>query len=143
MNDITVEAMEETYSSLRPKSLGIADLGCSSGSNALRYIKMVVERLIQRPAPPEFRVCLNDLPTNDFNTVFEALPDFYEELKKGSVNISVLVGAYPGSFYGRVFPEKSLHFVFSFSSLHWLSRVRILLLHPSKNEIFLSIYLSI
>lgn len=127
MQDISVEAMEATYSALRPKSLGIADLGCSSGSNTLRYMKMLVGAVESvtagQAALPEFRLCLNDLPTNDFNTLFEALPNFYQELKKGRNNLSVLVAAYPGSFYGRISPEKSLHFVFSFSSLHWLSRV--------------------
>lgn len=121
--------MEETYSALRPKSLGIADLGCSSGFNALRYTKMLVdtvESLISPAEIPEFRICLNDLPKNDFNTVFQGLPDFYQELKKGRDNVpAIFVAAYPGNFYARVFPEKSLHFVFSFSSMHWLSQVHI------------------
>ncbi|XP_057771353.1 probable methyltransferase TCM_000336 [Salvia miltiorrhiza] len=125
IQDIALEAMEETYSALRPRSLGIADLGCSSGSNALRYVKMAVAAVISRDAAPlpEFRVCLNDLPSNDFNTVFAALPDFFQELKKGRKDPSVLVAAYPGSFYGRLFPRNSLHLLFSFSSLHWLSRI--------------------
>ena len=29
----------------------------------------------------------------------------------------------PGSFYGRLFPKSSLHFVYSGYSLHWLSKV--------------------
>ncbi|KAK6161354.1 hypothetical protein DH2020_004735 [Rehmannia glutinosa] len=131
MKDITLEAIEEMYVTLRPKSLGIADLGCSSGSNALLYIKRLVgavEKATQniQQAAPEFRVCLNDLPTNDFSTIFQALPDLYEELKKGSNNDaapSIYIAAYPGNFYGRLFPDNSLHFVYSFSCLHWLSRV--------------------
>ncbi|KAK4427750.1 Salicylate carboxymethyltransferase [Sesamum alatum] len=130
MKDITLDAIEQMYVTLRPRNLGIADLGCSSGSNALLYIKRMVgtvEKAAQsvQQAAPEFRVCLNDLPTNDFNTVFQALPDLYQELKKGRNNDapSVYVAAYPGNFYGRLFPENSLHFVYSFSSLHWLSRV--------------------
>lgn len=130
MKDITLEAIEEMYINLMPKSLGIADLGCSSGSNALLHIKRLVgavecvTRKIQQAAP-EFRVCLNDLPTNDFNTIFQALPDLYEELKKGrnDETPAIFVAAFPGNFYGRLFPDYSLHFVYSFSSLHWLSRV--------------------
>ncbi|KAG6384347.1 hypothetical protein SASPL_155824 [Salvia splendens] len=64
----------------------------------------------------------NDLPTNDFNTLFKTLPDFYQDLNKGNNNPSVLVAAYPGTFYGRLFPPKSLHCVFSFCALQWLSR---------------------
>ncbi|KAI3469732.1 hypothetical protein Pfo_026395 [Paulownia fortunei] len=130
MKDITLEAIEETYLTLRPKSLGIADLGCSSGSNALLYIRRIVgavEKATQniQQAAPEFHVCLNDLPTNDFSTIFQALPDLYEELKKGRNNgaPSIYIAAYPGNFYGRVFPDDSLHFMYSFSCLHWLSRV--------------------
>ncbi|KAG6415700.1 hypothetical protein SASPL_123114 [Salvia splendens] len=120
INELAIEAMEQTYSALRPESLGIADLGCSSASNALRYIKMAVNSFM---STPEFRVCLNDLPTNDFNTLFKTLPDFYQDLKEGNNNPSVFVAAYPGSFYGRLFPHKSLHFVFSFCALQWLSRI--------------------
>ena len=29
----------------------------------------------------------------------------------------------PGSFYGRLFPKSTLHFVYSGYSLHWLSKV--------------------
>ncbi|CAA3032622.1 SAM dependent carboxyl methyltransferase, partial [Olea europaea subsp. europaea] len=32
------------------------------------------------------------------------------------------ISCVPGSFYGRLFPKKSLHFVHSSSSLHWLSQ---------------------
>ncbi|KAI3450979.1 hypothetical protein Pfo_007644 [Paulownia fortunei] len=127
---ITLEAIEKMFVATRPKSLGIADLGCSSGPNTLSNIKGLVDavekasRDIQHPGP-EFRVYLNDLPTNDFNTIFLALPDLYRELKKGKNygGPSVYIAGYPGTFYGRLFPDKCLHFVYSSNSLHWLSRV--------------------
>ncbi|KAH6796760.1 S-adenosyl-L-methionine-dependent methyltransferases superfamily protein [Perilla frutescens var. hirtella] len=126
---ITAEAIQEVYLRKKPKSLGIADLGCSSGPNTLTNIKQVVDavekacRSISESAP-ELRVCLNDLPTNDFNTIFQALPDFYRDLKKGGTNQPTLyVAAYPGTFYGRLFPDDCLHFVYSSNSLHWLSTV--------------------
>ncbi|XP_012853184.1 PREDICTED: jasmonate O-methyltransferase-like [Erythranthe guttata] len=128
MMGITMEAIEEMYVTLRPKSLGIADLGCSSGSNAMSYVKRIVgavqntAKKFEQPAPNEIRVCLNDLPTNDFNTIFQALPDLYEELNK-TIRSNIFIGAFPGSFFGRLFPENSLHFVYSFNCLHWLSRV--------------------
>lgn len=130
---ITLKAIEEMYMTLRPKGLAIADLGCSSGSNALSYIRKIADTItktaenIGEEASPEIEVCLNDLPTNDFNTLFEALPEFYSELKKGrsnSLSSSIFVAAYPGSFYDKLFPENSLHFVYSFNCLHWLSKVR-------------------
>ncbi|XP_028774653.1 jasmonate O-methyltransferase-like [Neltuma alba] len=128
---IIIETVEELYLASTPKSLGIADLGCSSGPNTLSIIRDIFESIqkisqkIHQPAS-ELRVYLNDLPTNDFNSIFRALPDFlmslWPETEPGS-SPSIFMGAYPGSFYGRLFPNSSLHFVHSSYSLHWLSRV--------------------
>ncbi|KAG6386778.1 hypothetical protein SASPL_151952 [Salvia splendens] len=127
---ITTEAIRQVFVTKKPKSLGIADLGCASGPNALSTIKQVVEAVenasgtIQQP-PPEFRIYLNDLHSNDFNTVFQGLPDLYEELssKTKQQQPPLYIAACPGTFYGRLFPDHSLHFVYSSNSLHWLSMV--------------------
>ncbi|GMN29381.1 hypothetical protein TIFTF001_002411 [Ficus carica] len=129
---ITLETVQELYLSTTPKGLGIADLGCSCGPNTLSIIKDIVEaveatsRKIMLIPPPEFQVYLNDLPTNDFNSIFKSLPDFSRELNKerpGTKSPYIFIGGYPGSFYGRVFPNNCLHFVHSSYSLHWLSKV--------------------
>ncbi|KAL8034050.1 hypothetical protein ABFX02_12G001800 [Erythranthe guttata] len=119
---IITAAMEQMYVEKRPNSIGIADLGCSTGPNTLSNIKQLVHTVLLHPHPdpePEFRVFLNDLPTNDFNTLFQSLPDFYTQLNKHRIYIS----AYPGSFYGRLFPDHCLHFIYSSNCLHWLSKV--------------------
>ncbi|XP_068642124.1 probable methyltransferase TCM_000336 [Aristolochia californica] len=125
----TVDTITALYLSTTPGSMGIADLGCSSGPNTFSVLGNLIEaveekcRNIQRP-PPEFRLFLNDLPTNDFNSIFLALPEFYDKVKRGkSSPAAVYVAAVAGSFYGRLFPSKSLHFVHSSFSLHWLSKV--------------------
>ncbi|XVF63814.1 hypothetical protein PTKIN_Ptkin09bG0116700 [Pterospermum kingtungense] len=112
------------------KSMGIADLGCSSGPNALSVISEIMDivqarnRQLGRPVP-EFRVFLNDLYSNDFNDIFMSLPAFYNRLKeeKSIGSGFCFVSGVPGSFYGRLFPSNTLHFVHSSSSLHWLSQV--------------------
>ncbi|CAH8385454.1 unnamed protein product [Eruca vesicaria subsp. sativa] len=127
-------------SSSEISSFGIADLGCSSGPNSLLSISNIVDTIqnlcpdLDRPVP-ELRVSLNDLPSNDFNYIFASLPEFYDRLKKRENNNKAglgfqrggggpcFVSAVPGSFYGRLFPRRSLHFVHSSSSLHWLSQV--------------------
>ncbi|XP_035837872.1 jasmonate O-methyltransferase-like isoform X2 [Helianthus annuus] len=107
----------------------IADLGCSSGMNTLLVASSIINIVHDvcqenNRKTPQFQVCLNDLFVNDFNTLFKLLPNFYEDLKKDKgENIGpCFVSAVPGSFYGRLFPDKSLHFVHSSYSIQWLSQ---------------------
>ncbi|WOK97787.1 jasmonate O-methyltransferase [Canna indica] len=119
-------AVEAYLCAASPDTMTIADLGCSSGPTALLVVSELIEAIedkciqLQRQ-PPEFNLLLNDLYSNDFNTVFRSLPDFY--WKKSGNNGQFFISGVPGSFYGRLFPSKSLHFVHSSSSLHWLSEV--------------------
>ncbi|CAI9116792.1 OLC1v1018033C1 [Oldenlandia corymbosa var. corymbosa] len=134
-----------------PVSMGIADLGCSSGPNTLMLISEVIDIVNSRSTKmgismPELRVYLNDLPGNDFNDIFLSLPEFYrkQELEKGKrFNKSCFVACVGGSFYCRLFPKRSLHFVHSSSGLHWLSKVPPLLdsnasEHLNKGKIYIS-----
>ena len=110
--------------------MGIADLSCSSGPNTLSVISEIIDVIyskcchLGRP-PPELRISLNDLYNNDFNGIFGSLPAFYNKMKeeKGPGFGACFISGVPGSFYGRLFPSKSLHFVYSSSGLHWLSQV--------------------
>lgn len=132
---ITLETLKQLYKETRPKSLGIADLGCSSGPNTLSTIRDMIKAVefahhLEIPSEPlpEFSIFLNDLPGNDFNSIFKSLPDFHIELKRDTNNgdcPSVFISAFPGSFYGRLFPEKTTHFIYASYSLHWLSKVNI------------------
>lgn len=112
----------------RPASLAIADLGCATGPNALLMVSDAVEAVLaenrkgrrageEEDEPPQLHVFLNDLPANDFNAVFRLLPS------SPLAAIGCFVSAWPGSFYGRLFPQASLDYVVSSSSLHFLSKV--------------------
>ncbi|KAL5704704.1 salicylate carboxymethyltransferase [Ranunculus cassubicifolius] len=123
-------AIADLYCNTLPECLTIADLGCSSGPNSLFIISEILKtvntlRKILKLPSPEFQVFLNDLPGNDFNTIFGSTPYFYEKLKKenGEDFGPCFVSGVPGSFYGRLFPTNSLNFVHSSYSLHWLSKV--------------------
>ncbi|CDO99942.1 unnamed protein product [Coffea canephora] len=114
------------------KCIRVADLGCSSGPNTLltvsdiiQSIDKVSQEMDNEFALPTIQVFLNDLFENDFNTVIKSLPSFYRKLEKenGRKIGSCLIAAMPGSFYGRLFPEQSVHFLHSSYSLHWLSQV--------------------
>ncbi|KAK9131028.1 hypothetical protein Sjap_011515 [Stephania japonica] len=114
---------------LESEVLRIADLGCSSSPNSLSVISHIVNTITtacdrQHRQPLELQVVLNDLPRNDFNTIFKTLPSFYDELNRGNSNHgSCFITAMPGSFYERLFPRKSIHFIHSSYSLHYLSQV--------------------
>ncbi|XP_010547460.1 PREDICTED: salicylate/benzoate carboxyl methyltransferase-like isoform X2 [Tarenaya hassleriana] len=106
-----------------PPCVKVADLGCSSGQNTFLVMSEIVNTinaLCQERGrdPPEVDCCLNDLPDNDFNTTFK-FAHFFCKTGKGLCFVSGV----PGSFYSRLFPSKSLHFVNSSYSLHWLSEV--------------------
>ncbi|CAN7032979.1 unnamed protein product [Brassica rapa subsp. trilocularis] len=112
---ITLETVQQLYKETRSKSLKIADLGCSSGPNTLSTIRDIIKAVkfahhleIPNQPLPEFSIFLNDLPSNDFNSIFKSLPDFHTELKRDT-NYgdcpSVFIAANPGSFNGRLFPE--------------------------------------
>ncbi|VVB05293.1 unnamed protein product [Arabis nemorensis] len=110
-----------------PGGIKVADLGCSSGENTFLAMSEIVNTIItsyqqKGQIPPEIDCCLNDLPGNDFNTTFKLIPSFYKKLKM-DVKETCLVSGVPGSFYSKLFPSKSLHFVHSSFSLHWLSKV--------------------
>ncbi|KAI5656089.1 hypothetical protein M9H77_24882 [Catharanthus roseus] len=114
-DSVIEEAVADIICNHSPESMGIADLGCSSGPNTLLLAHEVIDKVynicrrIGKPLP-ELRVCLNDLHVNDFNNVFMSLPEFHgrlEEKKEKGVFNHCFVSAVPGSFYGRLFPRKS------------------------------------
>ncbi|KAJ6805700.1 salicylate carboxymethyltransferase-like [Iris pallida] len=130
--DITLSsAMEACAAETAPAAVCIADLRCSSGRNTLSVVESIIRAVCERRRKatqqlPEFMVFLNDLPSNDFNALFYLVPEFVQNLKAEHDNgggILVSVAGAPGSFYGRLFPSSSLHFITSFTSLQWLSQV--------------------
>nr|XP_043637455.1 probable jasmonic acid carboxyl methyltransferase 2 [Erigeron canadensis] len=141
-------AIYNILTELRPDSMGVADLGCSSGPNSLTVISKIIHIVdaachqLHQPVP-ELKLFLNDLPGNDFNDVFKSLPELYDKVKNDYGIEGCYICGLPGSFYGRLFPTNSLHFVHSSSSLHWLSQVPLGLepkvgTHLNKEKIYIS-----
>ena len=107
-----------------PRTMVVADLGCSSGPNALRFVSDVIRVTgdccrRSRRDPPELQFFLNDMPGNDFNSLFRS---FARRSKKMAMAPHYVVGL-PGSFYTRLFPGRTVHFFHSSYSLMWLSQV--------------------
>ncbi|KAL3347149.1 hypothetical protein AABB24_021030 [Solanum stoloniferum] len=61
----------------------------------------------------EFQIFISDQVTNDFNTLFQSLP----------VDRSYYAFGVPGSFYDRLFPSRSIHFLHSSCAINWFSKL--------------------
>ncbi|KAG6618155.1 hypothetical protein I3843_06G049600 [Carya illinoinensis] len=121
IDDAIAEKLDVKKFSFTSKStFRIADLGCSVGPNTFNVMQNIIDAVQHKcqsqgltSRTPEFQVFFNDIPSNNFNTLFTTLPPERPYFAAGV----------PGSFHGRLFPESSLHFVHSFYALHFLSEV--------------------
>ncbi|CAF3390100.1 unnamed protein product [Rotaria socialis] len=99
---------------ISPLSLIIADFGSSHGKNSIEAMKIFINYLQKTnklTASP--LVVHNDLPTNDWTTLFHLLAD--DKSYQGVAN------GY--SFYEQCLPVNSLSIGFTASSMHWLSKI--------------------
>ncbi|XP_027368599.1 indole-3-acetate O-methyltransferase 1-like [Abrus precatorius] len=112
----------------------VVDLGCSCGRNTINVVDVIIKHMIKRYEalgcyPPEFSAFFSDLPSNDFNTLFQLLPPLanhgvsMEECLAANNYRSYFAAGVPGSFYRRLFPARSVDVFHSAFSLHWLSQV--------------------
>ncbi|XP_051222990.1 anthranilate O-methyltransferase 2 [Lolium perenne] len=125
------KAVEEVYTSLstRWSTIVVADLGCSSGPNTLRFVTEVIgairaytQKSEEHARGVEVQFFLNDLPGNDFNLVFRSLEHF-EGIAGRKEAPPHYVAGLPGSYYGKLFPRQSVHLFHSSYSLMWRSKV--------------------
>ncbi|KAJ0243920.1 hypothetical protein HA466_0199030 [Hirschfeldia incana] len=123
---VLVENTKEMMTNLEfPRCIKVADLGCSSGQNTFLAMSEIVNTINAlckewNKKPPEIDCCLNDLPSNDFNTTFKFITSFSKKLTREGL---CFISGVPGSFYSRLFPRQSLHLVHSVYSIHFLSKV--------------------
>lgn len=94
----------------------IADYGAAHGLNSFHAMNMIIESLREKNkvnTSQPILVVHNDLPTNDWSSMFEVL---------NAGNSASYYGVVSGrSFYEQCLPDNSLSIGYSSSSLHWLS----------------------
>jgi hypothetical protein len=91
----------------------IADFGSSHGANSIYAMKIIIDYIKKlKQTNQSFLIIHNDLPTNDWTSVFNILNDdkTYFGLANGH------------SFYEQCLPSNSLTIAYSSTSIHWLSR---------------------
>ncbi|KMT12827.1 hypothetical protein BVRB_4g089190 [Beta vulgaris subsp. vulgaris] len=132
------EALDRVQLGPQDMPFVVVDLGCSCGSNTVYIVDVIVNHMAKRYEasgcePPEFSAFFSDLPSNDFNTLFQLLPSYYsydgegggsmEECLAADKHRSYFAAGVPGSFYRRLFPARSIDVFHSAFSLHWLSQI--------------------
>ncbi|KAF7808595.1 putative S-adenosylmethionine-dependent methyltransferase At5g38100 [Senna tora] len=129
MKKLDVKKLLSSSSTIR-----IADLGCATGPNAFFHSHYILHAIKNKFITQttnnnnnnnnnlsnnnnnniiNFQVFFNDLPSNDFNTLFATLPP---QDKRDYFACGV-----PGCFYGTLFPEASIHVAYSVHACHFLS----------------------
>ncbi|KAI8001204.1 putative caffeine synthase 2 [Camellia lanceoleosa] len=104
------------------RALNATDLGCATSPNTFTVIS-TIKRMMEKKCRElncqtlELQVYLNDLPGNDFNTIFNGLSSKVVVGNKCK-EVSCCVMGVPGSFHGWLFPRNSLHLVHSCYSAH-------------------------
>ncbi|KAI3954952.1 hypothetical protein MKW98_004955 [Papaver atlanticum] len=96
--------------------IGIADLGCSSGPNTLLLFSYLLNTIYDKCR--EFDSVSPEIKQRSFGPCFAA--------------------RIPGTFYDRLVPRDTLHFVHCSYSLHWLSQVPPEIENNNQGNIYIS-----
>jgi hypothetical protein len=127
-------AVKQVYAALLPRTMVVADLGCSAGPNTLLFITSVLSSVADEHSKSasgddhhvELQFVLNDLPGNDFNHLFRSVEEEFRRpagCERAPPPPPYYVMGLPESYYNRLFPRQSVHLFHSSYCLHWRSQV--------------------
>jgi len=97
----------------------VADYGASTGGNSMASVRTAVDAVRRRWREQPVAALHNDLPSNDWNTLFhnvESSPDSYHTVD----GPPVVTLASAISFFEPAAPTGAVHLGMSFSAAHWL-----------------------
>lgn len=96
------------------KPFVIVDYGCSEGKNSLYAVQAMVDYIQRRQKQQAISVTFNDLPSNNFNKLFE-------NIANANDSDSVLYFASAKPFHQQIMSSATVHFGYSASAAHWLT----------------------
>ncbi|KAL3692934.1 hypothetical protein R1sor_006585 [Riccia sorocarpa] len=108
--------------------LRIVDFGCGSGPNCIENVEVIIEYVLKRYAEerkerPDIQVYFQDVPTNDFNTLFKHIFSTSSDKILGDNPKKYMVAAIPGSFLNHnLLPKSTVSIAVSTFALHWLNK---------------------
>ncbi|MBB3769463.1 hypothetical protein FHS55_000049 [Angulomicrobium tetraedrale] len=116
--DLALEAIAGLDLPAGPGPFSIADFGAADGGTSLDLMRRVVGALRERAADLPITLTYTDLPGNDFSALFGMLQ------AEGGLGRAPGVFAFASgtTFYRQIVPDGTLHFGFSATAMHWLSR---------------------
>jgi SAM-dependent methyltransferase len=103
-----------------PQPFTVLDLGSSEGRNALMAMNTVTAAVRRRQAGRLVQTIYSDLPSNNFNRLFNNL---HEARKAGELPAEIYPSAVAGSFYEQLVPPGTVHFATAFNALLWLDEL--------------------
>jgi hypothetical protein len=102
------------------ENIVIADYGCSQGRNSLKPMNLAIETLRERAgASRPVEIYHNDLPTNDFGSLFQVVTDVTDGyMARHPLVFSYAVGR---SYFEAILPPDSVHAGWNSWTMQWMS----------------------
>lgn len=102
----------------RQATVAMLDIGSSEGGNAIYVARRLADKL-HCLSDLTVRAFFSDLPTNDFNHLFQNL---YPDGKSAFAGRNVFPCAVAGTAFGQLLPAKSLHVATTFNTIGFLEK---------------------
>src|SRR4030095_6959629 len=103
------------------ENIVIADYGCSQGRNSARPMSIAIDALRRRAgARRPVEIYHNDLPSNDFGSLFQAIAEEPDSYMVGRE--AVFPFAIGRSYFEPILPPGSVHAAWNSWTMQWMSK---------------------
>eukprot|EP01102_Stenamoeba_stenopodia_P005934 TRINITY_DN16641_c0_g1_i1.p1 TRINITY_DN16641_c0_g1~~TRINITY_DN16641_c0_g1_i1.p1 ORF type:complete len:398 (+),score=90.10 TRINITY_DN16641_c0_g1_i1:2-1195(+) len=110
------------------KPFVIADYGAADGGTSRMFMRNAIETIRARISDSRYPISIfyEDVPNNDFSALFGLMhsqEEPHRSLSPYHLNENVFIFGAGTTFYQQVLPDETVHFGFSATAMHWLSRL--------------------